>query len=386
MVRNYRAKRPKKYTSCDLEAAIKEMANSGVSLKAMKEKYGIPMSTLSEHSNQIHIKKHGHDTVLSQSEEYQIAKCLMYAGDYGWPLNRHDLRSMVQSYCVASSIKTPWDSLKGPGLNFVRNFEKRWHHLLTKRKTVTLTTARVKSLTRDTLSSFFNMVKLVYDEHGFHQSPALLYNLDETGLNTDQSGSKSYFRRGVKDANIISPTCGKTIYSILVCGNADGSHLLPSLVVYKSKYLHSTWCLGGPSGAMYSNSLSGWMESDQFYNWMLRFVKHKKDHHGNNYIVLFMDGHSSHLTFRVATLCLQNHIILICLPPNSTHALQPLDVGFFSPIKSTWKCILQKWYRESRLAKVEKSTFPTLLSLLWGEIKASNLVGGFRGTGLFPWI
>ena len=95
---------------------------------------------------------------------------------------------------------------------------------------------------------------------------------------------------------------------MLFCGNADGSHVLPPFVVYKGKSLHSTWCKGGPEGAAYSVSASGWMESVQFTNWIKKFVDHKKTHHGDDFVVLFVDGHYSHLTYIVICLCKSNNV------------------------------------------------------------------------------
>ena len=75
---------------------------------------------------------------------------------------------------------------------------------------------------------------------------------------------------------------------------------------------------------------------------------------------------------------------LIRLPPNTTHALQPLDVGIFSPLKQTWKTCLRSWYRQSKFTQVTKAIFPTVLKLLWKEMNSSNIVCGFRGSGLYP--
>ena len=43
--------------------------------------------------------------------------------------------------------------------------------------------------------------------------------------------------------------------------------------------------------------------------------------------MLLTDGHKSHLTLEVVDLCIKNEVILFCLPPHTTHALQPLDVA-----------------------------------------------------------
>lgn len=81
---------------------------------------------------------------------------------------------------------------------------------------------------------------------------------------------------------------------------------------------------------------------------------------------------------------MENNIIILCLPPNTSHAFQPLDVGVFGPLKLEWKRILKRWFRESRLKKVDKAVFPSLVKQLIENVSKKNAMAGFRGTGLFP--
>ena len=53
-------------------------------------------------------------------------------------------------------------------------------------------------------------------------------------------------------------------------------------------------------------------------------------------VLLFTDGHKSHLNLDVIDLCWTNDIILFCLPPHTTHALQPLDVAVFKSLKDNY--------------------------------------------------
>jgi hypothetical protein len=53
-------------------------------------------------------------------------------------------------------------------------------------------------------------------------------------------------------------------------------------------------------------------------------------------ILLVYDGHRSHTTTRFIHLAQENNIILLCLPPDMTHKLQPLDVGVFGPFQHAW--------------------------------------------------
>lgn len=101
-------------------------------------------------------------------------------------------------------------------------------------------------------------------------------------------------------------------------------------------------------------------------------------------VLLLFDGHGSHLTYGTVKTAIDNSIIIMCLPPNTSHAFQPLDVGLFKPVKTAWKDILKLWSRESQLQKVDKAVFPHLLKKLWMSLNPMNVVGGFRGAGLYP--
>jgi hypothetical protein len=53
-------------------------------------------------------------------------------------------------------------------------------------------------------------------------------------------------------------------------------------------------------------------------------------------ILLIYDGHGSHDTSKLVELATQHNIILLCLPPHTTHKLQPLDVGVFGPFSTAF--------------------------------------------------
>ena len=48
--------------------------------------------------------------------------------------------------------------------------------------------------------------------------------------------------------------------------------------------------------------------------------------------LLILDGHGSHLTPEFLEHCDANRILLMVLPPHSTHSLQPLDIVLFAPL------------------------------------------------------
>jgi len=76
----------------------------------------------------------------------------------------------------------------------------------------------------------------------------------------------------------------------------------------------------------------------------------------------------------------------VCLPPNSTDKLQPLDVGVFAPLKAAWKAVLTDYKQQHpRQAGIDKSDFPLLLkkTLIKGNL-AQHLPAAFEKCGLYP--
>ena len=47
------------------------------------------------------------------------------------------------------------------------------------------------------------------------------------------------------------------------------------------------------------------------------------------------DNLSFHISESVVRKCERHNVKFICLPPNSTHLTQPLDVAYFKPLKTS---------------------------------------------------
>ena len=92
--------------------------------------------------------------------------------------------------------------------------------------------------------------------------------------------------------------------------------------------LNENWTINGPEGTRYAVSYSGWMADIIFEQWFRHsFVSFTADI--QKLVVLFFDGHRPHLTYNTICLAMEEFIIIICLPPHTSHALQPLGVGVF---------------------------------------------------------
>lgn len=120
------------------------------------------------------------------------------------------------------------------------------------------------------------------------------------------------------------------------------------------------------------------------------FVKKMKLNVDQQKVVLIGDNLSSHFTAEVLSACRDNNILCVCVPLNSTHLTQPLDVAFYGPLKKYWRPILDTWKKKvnKKSQTVTKECFPSLLKKLYCQVASDdnsrNLVSGFRKCGIYP--
>ena len=70
----------------------------------------------------------------------------------------------------------------------------------------------------------------------------------------------------------------------------------------------------------------------EYYNKHMRHLVEDSDGKIQQYRLLLMDNHSSHLTWQFVEYALAHKIVLVALLPHSTYKLQLLDVGCFGPL------------------------------------------------------
>lgn len=160
-------------------------------------------------------------------------------------------------------------------------------------------------------------------------------------------------------------------------------------VVYRAENLWSTWTEDGPDGARYNRAKNGWFDLACFEDWFQSIFLPAVRHLDGKKVII-EDNLSSHISVNVLRLCDHHNVKFVCLPPNSTHLTQPLNVAFFSPMKKAWRKILTKWKESksgSKFTTIPKDTFSTLLRELMESLKDNqkhNLKAGFEKCGIFP--
>jgi DDE superfamily endonuclease len=171
-----------------------------------------------------------------------------------------------------------------------------------------------------------------------------MYNWDEKGflLGMAHALKRIMTLDAVKTGRIMgaSQDGSREFLSLLACICADGTKLPPALVYRgESHDMLDSWVQDFNEGdqAYFASTKNGWSCDELGLQWLQKvFHPHTKDKAGNRRRLLIVDGHSSHVNMKFIDWADRHRIIIMILPPHSTHRLQPLDVGLFSPLATAY--------------------------------------------------
>ncbi|XP_051239290.1 uncharacterized protein LOC127353772 [Dicentrarchus labrax] len=172
------------------------------------------------------------------------------------------------------------------------NFRRRQGQCFTSRTPDNIGRGRASCAKRGPIEHYFTLLRTM-EEHGLREKPRQIYNCDETGFQLDSSRRKAYAYRQAQGT--------RDHITVLACLNAAGEDI-PPFIIYKGGY---------PRGPYYKEGVP-----DALY------------------------GHKSHLDPELVRVAKREEVILLCLPPHTSHILQPLDMTFFGPLKADFSGII----------------------------------------------
>lgn len=149
---------------------------------------------------------------------------------------------------------------------------------------------------------------------------------------------------------------------------------LDPMIIFDGKVLQKAWFAAYPE-AVFAVSSNGWTDQELGTAWLKHcFIPQTAHIDGKK--LLLLDGHNWHTSVEFIETCWNHDIIPLCLPPHTTHFLQPLDVGVFGPLEKAYKKQLEHRNRLGE-TQVDKVTFLTMLraarenSLISVNVKAA---------------
>jgi len=129
-------------------------------------------------------------------------------------------------------------------------------------------------------------------------------------------------------------------------------------------------------------SPNGWTDREIGLEWLKHFDLHTREHIVSHWRLLVLDGHCSHTSQEFIRYCEDHKIIPLCLPPHSTHILQPLDLCIFSALAKAYKTIVRN---ESLFGAttITNEQFLDIFQRARSSI-SKNIPAAWRAAGLMP--
>ena len=208
--------------------------------------------------------------------------------------------------------------------------------------------------------------------------PGRIWNADETGCPLCCKSGKVLALSGTKDVYQASNS-KEQITTLCASGN-----VIPPLHIFSGQRFHYNPLEKCVLGAYFGKSEKGWMTTELFYGWVANhFILNIPP---GCPIILLVDGHSTHIDIEVSKFCNKNGILLYCLPAHSSLITQPLDVGFYGPLKQAWKKAVVEYSSNNIGKSVTKQTFAQVFKVAWeNTVKASTvIVNSSHSAGIFP--
>ncbi|XP_043215542.1 uncharacterized protein LOC122378496 [Amphibalanus amphitrite] len=296
-------------------------------------------------------------------------------------LTAENVRMIAYEFAKKMGLKTRFSKdSRMAGKDWLQGFLKR-HPDLSIRSPEATSMARAVGFNRPQVERFFTIYKEVLDADNY--GPAKVWNMDETGISTVQTPGKIVASKGVKRVGKITSAERGKLVTVLCAANAAGGYLPPLLVFGRTRMVGSLMN-GAPPGSVGTCTKSGWTDREVFLQWFQHFLKSVKPRVEEKHI-LILDGHHSHKSIEVIDLAREHGVTIITLPPHSSHSMQPLDVGVFKAIKSSYNSAADSWMRAHPGRRVTEYEVAQIFGTAYTRAATmERAINGFRASGIWP--
>jgi hypothetical protein len=234
------------------------------------------------------------------------------------------------------------------------------------------------------INAWFDLVANTIAKYGIRSNH--LYNFDETGFMMGVIMSGVVVTGAERRANPRKVQPGNREWvTVIESINAEGWALPPFIVVAGQCHLSSWYRESNlPADWAIATTKNGWTDNETGLGWLKHFNRHTINRLNGAYRLLILDGHKSHHSVAFEDFCKENKIITLCMPPHSSHLLQPLDVGCFGSLKKAYGREIEHLIKCSITHVSKTEFFPAFRNAHQAAMTKSNIQGGFKGAGLAP--
>ncbi|KAM5529819.1 hypothetical protein BFJ63_vAg17750 [Fusarium oxysporum f. sp. narcissi] len=353
-------------------------ADPKLSLRRAAKIYEVNFSTLYRRNSGMQARSEciPNSRKLSDLEEQIIVQYILDLDSRGFPSRHRDVEEMANRLLAdrnASPVGKRW------AINFIKRqpelktrFQRRYDY------------QRAKCEDPIAIRNWFRLVQNTIAKYGIRSDD--IWNFDETGfmMGVISSGIviTSSERRGRPKS--VQPGNREWVTAIQAI-NTEGRAIDPFIVVagqyhlanwYQESNLPATWAIAATQ--------NGWTDNETGLEWLKHFNRCTSGRSTGPYRLLILDGHESHHSADFQIYCEENNIITLCMPPHSSHLLQPLDIGCFGPLKKAYGRDIEHLIRRSITHISKTEFFPAFYAAFQAAMTEQNIKGGFKGAGLVP--
>jgi DDE superfamily endonuclease len=367
------------YNESDMILALQALENDPrLKLPRAADVYNVPESTLRHrrYGRKSRRDIQPNSRKLTNSEESVIVQYILDLDSKGFPPRLSGVEDMANHLLAernAGRVGTRWAS------NFVRRqpqlktrFNRRYDY------------QRAKCEDPILIEGWFRLVANTIAKYGIVDAD--IYNFDETGFMMGVISTAMVVTSSERVGRAKQKQPGNREWVTAIQAACTDGWSLPPFVVVRGTYILDSWYdeFKLPRGWRISVSDNGWTTNEIGLDWIKHFELYTQPRKVGVYRLLILDGHDSHHSTEFELFCKEHSIITLCMPAHSSHILQPLDVGVFSPLKKAYGKQIEHLMRGGQTHIMKEDFFPAFRTAFPEAFSISNIQGGFRGAGLSP--
>ncbi|KAL2016999.1 hypothetical protein VTK56DRAFT_2680 [Thermocarpiscus australiensis] len=350
-----------------------------LSLRAAAKLYNVPVSTLGYRRAGQAIRRDlpANSRKLTDLEERAIVQYIIELHARAFPPRLSSVEDM------ANQLLRVRDAPR-VGKLWAHNFVKRQPTLRT-RWSRRYDYQRAKCEDLEVIGEWFALVRNTKAKYGIVDDD--IYNFDETGfmIGIIFAGMVVTTSDGRGKAKLAQP--GNRKWATVIQGVNALGWAIPPFIILAAQYHLANWYTecSLPADWRIATTDNGWTTNAAGLDWIKHFDHHTAPRAKGMYRLLILDGHKSHHSTEFELYCQESKIITLCMPPHSSHLLQPLDVGCFGPLKQAYGRQIEDLMR-MHINHVSKLEFLCgFREAFFASLTEKNIRGGFAGAGLVPY-
>jgi hypothetical protein len=383
----------------DMEKAVNDVLSNSVPLKTAARANKVPRTTLKRRVTQsrrnggVYERAAAYSKtsmkIFSDKEEEELVEYCMAASKMGYGVSTIKLRSLAYEFANKLNKRlphsrrgrpNPWEDRKEAGRDWLKAFLRR-HRNLSIRKPEATSIGRMTAFNHHNVEVFYDNIRSVFNIHSFE--PHQIWNCDETGVTTVQIPERVLATRGERQvASVTSGECGTLV---TMCNAVSASGIsVPPYYIFPRVNFKDIFLKNGTPGCSGTAQPTGWMTEQTFQEWFQHFLKFTQPS-TTNPILLILDNHETHMSSQFIDKAKENGVVLVTIPPHTSHKLQPLDISVYGPFKRLFNREMDTWLSNHGGKTVSIYELAEISGKAW--IKASmpaNIISGFASAGLYP--